>query len=521
MTFADYTLIFASGALLGAAVYYFVRARGEKAALRRNAETARGLEQVFNSITDYIFILDNSARIVRANAAAAEKLGLKPEEITGKPCFEPISGAAPLAENSPYALMLKDKKPHTAEMQETVLGLPLLVTISPILDGNGGLAGAVHIGKDLSEKKELENRLLQLGKIDALGRLAGGLAHEFNNILSIISSAFYMLRARIPRDEETGSYTNSVHKAIASATDLTRHLLTLSQRQVLDLKPSDLSALAAETAQMLRKLLGEKTKVETSLPAGLPAALADPAQVNKLIMSLIAEETRENRAVAISTEAVVLRSYPGSAVDAPASAQFVRLTVSDSAHQIKPEDLPQIFEPYYAPKSISLAAAYGIARQHRGWIDVLETGGTVSFEIYFPVLAQLSPQPAPEIRKAREDKSLRILLAEDDEDLRILTEKALKNAGHRVWAADCAGKALDIYHEMDGEFDVLLSDVVMPDKSGVELAEAIRRVKPGLKVVLMSGYVDDRANLEAIQKKKYEFIYKPFDVNALLLKLRG
>lgn len=520
MTAAYCAVFFAAGALLGSSLFYFLRSGREKAALRRNSEITRGWEQIFDSITDYVFILDKNSRIVLANRAAAQKLNLAPGQIIGKTCFDLIHRSEAHPETCPYALMLKDKKTHTAEMKDTLLGLPLLVTVSPILDADGELTGAVHIAKDLSEKLELENRLLQLGKMEALGRMSGGLAHEFNNILSVISSAFYMLRARIPRDEETGSYTDSVHKAISSASNLTRHLLTLSQRQVLDLKPSDLSALAAETAQMLQKLLGEKTTVTASLAAGLPAINADPAQINKLIMSLLAEETPGNRAVVISTEKIALRHYPGSGETPPAPGQFVRLTVSDSAHGIKTEDLPHIFEPYYAAKSISLAAAYGIARQHQGWIDVLEARGTVSFEVYFPVSAQVAPRPEPEARRLPAEQNLRILLAEDDEDLRLLTEKALKKAGHQVWSADCAEKALKLYHELNGEFDVLLSDVVMPDKSGVELAEAILQVKPGLKVVLMSGYVDDRANLEAIQKKNYEFIYKPFDVNALLLKLR-
>lgn len=476
--------------------------------------------QIFDSITDSILVLDADGRITAANKAARGRLEPRSGNIIGRNFQEVIryQGSAP--EACARTLLFKDGLAHTAEVTETGTGLPLLVTVSPVFDKMGRLAGAVHIAKDLSAKKELETRLLQLGKMDALGRLSGGLAHEFNNILSVISSAFYMLRPLLPRGGDAEEYSDAVQKAISNASNLTRHLLTLSQRQILDLKPSDLSALAGETAEMLKKLLGEKTTIETSLAPGLPPAKADPAQVNRLIMGLLATEAGGPRSVSLTTETVVLGNYPGADAAAAAPRLFVRLRVSDSAHAIKPEDLPHIFEPYFSEASLGLAVSYGIARQHQGWIDALESKGLASFEVYLPACGETEKPQDQKPRQKEPQKSLKILLAEDDDDLRILTEKALSKAGHRVWAADCAGEALDLYHRLDGDFDALISDVVMPDKSGVELADAILAAKPGLKVVLMSGYVDDRASLESIQRKNYEFIYKPFDVDALLLKLR-
>jgi PAS domain S-box-containing protein len=515
---AGYAAFAAAGFLALAAGFYFAARR---ARLFSPSGLAGGWEQIFDSITDPILILDSGCRITAANKAARGRPGAGNGNIIGRRCAEVLRYQGAAAEACPDTLIFKNAAAHTAEVTETGTGLPLLVTVSPIFDKKGRLAGAVHITRDLSGKKELEARLLQLGKMEALGRLAGGLAHEFNNILSVISSAFYMLRPALPRGGDAEEYSDAVQKAISNASNLTRHLLTLSQRQVLDLKPCDLSALAAETAQMLKKLLGERTTVRTSLAPGLAPAKADPAQINKLIMGLLAAETGGARAVDLATETVMLGNYPGAAASASAPRLFVRLRVSDSAHAIKPEDLPHVFEPYFSAGSLGLAMAYGIARQHQGWIDALESKGGTSFEVYFPASGEEErPEEQKPRQKARPQKSLKILLAEDDDDLRLLTEKALTHAGHKVWAADCAGKALDLYHQLDGDFDALVSDVVMPDKSGVELADAILKVKPDLRVVLMSGYVDDRASLESIQRKNYGFIYKPFDVDALLLKLR-
>jgi CheY-like chemotaxis protein len=171
---------------------------------------------------------------------------------------------------------------------------------------------------------------------------------------------------------------------------------------------------------------------------------------------------------------------------------------------------------------MNLAIAYGIARQHNGWIDVAGDESGVTFEVYLPAAdAAGAPgtQAAP-AEKPRNARPLRVLLAEDDEDLRLLAARTLRKNGHEVFEADCAEKALEIFDSQKGNFDTLISDVVMPDKSGVDLANAIRGIKPDIDVILMSGYIDDKVHIDTIQNRGYKFIYKPFDVDAMLAMLR-
>ena len=489
------------------------------------AKALKSLDRVFDAIPDLVLVIDKDYNIVKVNRKMLQALGLTREEVEGRKCYAILHKTDAPRANCPCAMARRDNRPRATEIVDDVLGMLVEASCFPILDGRGAPTGALHIIKDLSSRKDHDGRLSQAGKMEALGRLAGGLAHEFNNILSIISSAFYMLRGRLDGSEAADEDVAAIQKAVVSASELTRHLLALSQRQVMDMKPADLNAIIKESAQMTRKLLGEETRIETILKSGLPPVSLDPAQFNKLLMNIIARAeppSGAKRSIELKTENLVLNDLSARAPGDAAAGNFVRITLKDTAYRIKREFINRLFEPYFEPRSMNLAIAYNIARQHKGWIDAVGDEDGVTFEIYLPAAPATGPAaaaqaPAPEIHPR---KALCILLAEDDEDLRVLTARALRKNGHEVFEADCAEKALKIFASRSGAFDTLISDVVMPDKSGVSLADDIREIKPQIDIVLMSGYIDDKVDIDKIEKKGYKFIYKPFDVDALLTMLR-
>lgn len=506
-------------ALAGAgALSWFAFRRGHSQA------TAR-MNNILDAMPDMIIILDKNQRVIRANTQALHAMGLPEREVLEKKCHELLHRSKAPPESCPCLRSMHDRQPHTSETEDTVLGIPVSITILPVLDAGDNVTHFVHVIKDISSRKNLENRLVQSGKMEALGRLAGALAHEFNNILSIISSAFYMLKTHISNNEGAKEDGAAIQKAIAAASDLTRHLITISQRQILDLKPSDINLLMKESVQLLSKLLGEHTRIETDFKNNLPVITGDPAQLNRLLISILLpseQNAAKQRAVLLKTEEVELRDTPAvTALEAKTKRIFVKISVKDSAYSVKKELINHIFEPYFDSRSMSLAIAYNIAKQHGGWIDVLGEENGLTFEIYLPAAEQAISEEkhradAPKIRA----KILTILLAEDDEDLRVLTARTLRKNGHTVFEAGSAEQALEIFDKQKGIFDTLISDVVMPDKSGVDLADAVLKANAAINVILMSGYIDDKVHVDTIQKKGYKFIYKPFDVDALLTMLK-
>lgn len=513
-----FTLVLSVGAALAGLAYLSFR--------KALSRALKSMDQVFDAMPDMMLMIDRDYTILKANRKALLTLGLSRNEVIGRKCYSLLHEAGTPPADCPCAMSKTDGKAHTAKMSETVPGMTVEAACLPVFDERGGLAGYAHIARDIAGRKSLEKRLFQAGKMEALGRLAGGLAHEFNNILSIISSAFYMLRSRLDQSETAKEDGAAIQKAISAASDLTRHLLTLSQRQLMDLKLTDLNNIIKESMQIINKLLGENVKIATDLKTGLPPVMGDPAQLNKLFMSMLihAEPAKGvKRSISVKTENLTLSDFsahvPG---DATLTRPFVRVRLTDTAYSVKKELLSRIFEPYFESRSMNLAIAYGIARQHNGWIDVMGDETGVTFEIYLPAAGGESPAEAPAAAAAnpRPARPLRVLLAEDDDDLRVLTARTLRKNGHKVFEADCAEKAFEVFDSQGGEFDALISDVVMPDKSGVDLADAILKIKPDIGVILMSGYIDDKIHLDTIRKKGYKFIYKPFDVDALLAMLR-
>jgi PAS domain S-box-containing protein len=396
-----------------------------------------------------------------------------------------------------------------------------------------GHPSLLMIAQDITEQIQLQNQLQQARKMEAMGQLAAGVAHDFNNILLVVQGNASLLLASKPPDSEEAKPLQNVCAAAERASRLVRQLLTFSRQQALELRPLNLRETLGTVSEMLPRILTESVKLTINTPASLPNARADSAMMETLLMNL-ATNARDSMPdgghLTITAEAVQLSAAnAGSNPDARAG-QFVRLAVSDTGCGIPPEILPRIFDPFFTTKPVGkgtglgLATVYAIAKQHHGWVDVCsKIGEGTRVLIFLPVLTTCAPQaessaPAPKSVKGGRET---ILVVEDEPDLRDLVAQVLKSRDYRVITAASGAKALETWAQRDGEIDLLLTDMVMPDGlTGRKLAERLTQEDPHLRVIFTSGYTAGLPGTDLESVAEGNFLAKPYRPATLLQVVR-
>ncbi|MDE2490038.1 MAG: response regulator [Elusimicrobia bacterium] len=372
----------------------------------------------------------------------------------------------------------------------------------------------------------LTDELRQAHKMEAVGRLAGGIAHDFNNTLTTIKGYAEMLRAGAGT-AEARTDAAEVLKAVDFAASLTRQLLAFGRRQMLVPRPLDLAEVVRGAARMLTRLIGEDVRLVVELPDSPLPVYADPSQLEQVLVNLALnarDAMPDGGALTVRAREAAESEVPPDEDGAPASGRYIALSVADDGVGISPEILPHIFEPFFTTKEkgkgtgLGLATVYGVVAQSGGRLScesAPERGTT--FRIWLPRCeAALRPAAAAETVSDLRGRG-RVLLVEDDAAIRQMLARALKTAGYEVAAAANADEALSL--EAGREIDVLVTDVVMPGRNGRQLAMALEKRRPGLKVLYMSGYTDDAAFRSALRPGT-AFLQKPFNPSDLCRKLK-
>jgi two-component system, cell cycle sensor histidine kinase and response regulator CckA len=396
-----------------------------------------------------------------------------------------------------------------------------------------GLPSLLMIAQDVTEQILLQNQLQQARKMEAVGQLAAGVAHDFNNILLVVQGNASLLLASKPPDSDEAKPLRNVCAAAERASRLVRQLLTFSRQQALELRPLNLCETLATIADMLPRILTETVSVTLHAPPTLPGIRADSAMLETLIMNLAInarDAMAEGGKLTISAEPVEL--HPGQIGSDPDArpGHFIRLSVSDTGGGIAPEVLPRIFDPFFTTKPVGkgtglgLATVYAIAKQHHGWVEVSsQVGQGTNVMIFLPVLATAAPPPDAEPAPAKAVQGGRetILVVEDEPDLRDLVAQVLKSRDYRVITAASGAKALETWAERDGEIDLLLTDMVMPDGlTGRKLAERLTSEDPHLRVIFTSGYTAGVPGTELENVTEGNFLAKPYRPATLLQVVR-
>ena len=397
----------------------------------------------------------------------------------------------------------------------------------------GGREAELVLALDVTERRTLEGQLRQSQKMEAVGRLAGGVAHDFNNILTVIQTAAEFLLADLEAGDPRRSEAAEIHDAARRATGLTRQLLAFSRQQLFELRMLDLNEVVRPLEPMLRRLVEANIHVVTRLAPDLGAIEADTTQIEQVILNLVLnarDAIAGSGTILIETANVVLDdTYPRSLLVSQPGPHVV-LTVTDTGRGMDAATQAKIFEPFFTTKDmgqgtgLGLATVYGIVKQLGGQIWVYsEVGQGTTFKLYFRRQEAALPVPAPAGPAAgparRAPAGARILLVEDDAPVRVAIRRVLERHGYDVMEAESAPEVPAILSRPHHGVDLVLSDLVMPGMTGIELRHAVERIDPTIPLLLMSGYSHEAITRLASREVLGPLIEKPFTVERLLRKI--
>ncbi len=508
------------------------RREAEDAARRAN----ENLRLLIDGVRDYAMLVVGPDGVVATWNAGAQRLkGYAADEIIGKSfsCFyapDEVAAGKP-ARDLATALARGRTAEEGWRLRKDRTRFWASAVLTPLYDAAGVHVGFAKVTRDLTEWRRLEEQFRQAQKMEAVGRLAGGVAHDFNNVLSVILSYAEAIEDGLGPDEPMRADVAEIRRAGDRAAQLTRQLLAFSRRQVLDARVLDLSQAVAAMGNMLRRVLGAGISLTTLLATELWSVKADAGQIEQVVMNLAVnarDAMPKGGRLTLETENAELDEEYARLHHDLEPGSYVMLAVSDTGTGMDKETLARIFEPFFTTKEtgrgtgLGLATVFGIVKQSGGHIWVYsEPGRGTTFKIYLPKVsgaadAHPSVRPPPESVGGTET----ILLVEDDEQVRTVACGILRRNGYVVLEAPNAGEAILICEEHGAKIHLLLSDVVLPRMSGGQLAERLLTSRPEMKVLFMSGYTDDAILQHGVLDSGVSYLQKPITQGMLTRKVR-
>jgi two-component system, cell cycle sensor histidine kinase and response regulator CckA len=502
-----------------------------EAALR---ETNAKLEAVIHTSPLAITSVDAEGKVLGWNAAAERIFGWKAEEVLGQPIptVPPDQRAELLESLARVAQGQTESGVARRRLRKDGSLVDLNIWTSPVRNRNGEVDAFLVILADVTQRNLLEEQFRRAQKMEAIGRLAGGVAHDFNNILTVITGYGQMALEQVTNDPGLQSSLQEILKASDHASALTGQLLVFSRHSVVNRVVVDLNEVVARLEKMLRRIIGEDVELVTAPQAGLGKVLADAAQMEQVIMNL-AVNARDampgGGRLTIETLNVELDSWYAETHVGVQEGEYVMLAVSDTGKGVPPEARVRLFEPFFTTKErgkgtgLGLSTVYGIVKQSGGHIWVYsEAGHGATFKVYLPRVTEEQPVQEPVRETAALERGAEtILLVEDEIGVRALVREVLRQTGYTVLEATDVDDALRICREYAGHIHLLLTDVVMPIMSGRELAERAASIRPELKVLYMSGYTDSVVLHHGVTSRDTQFLQKPFTPKTLASKVRA
>jgi PAS domain S-box-containing protein len=384
--------------------------------------------------------------------------------------------------------------------------------------------------ESLEELKRTQGQLLHAQKMEAVGRLAAGVAHDFSNLLTAIMGFGQLLEGALAPDDPRRMDAQEILNAGQRATSLTSQLLAFSRRQVVQPRVLNLNSLVADTEKMLRRLIGEDVDLIIILDATAGWVKADPGQMQQVIMNLAVnarDAMLEAGSLTIRTQNVTLNQEQCALLHQGRPGQFVRLSVMDTGMGMDKETLQHLFEPFFTTREggtgLGLSVVYGIVQQHEGWMSVQsEPGQGATFRVYLPTFSPTEQKEAQETVPLEElqGHGQGILLVEDDQLVLGVTARMLSDGGYVVFEATTVREALEVFERQRGKIHLLLSDVVLPDGTGLQLADQLLPRKGGLRVLLSSGWSDDKSRWSLARERGFAFVQKPYTWGQVLQSIR-
>jgi len=486
---------------------------------------------IFDGAADAIFTKNMQHRYVMCNKTCSKMFALPCEEVIGKTDFELFPEP-----NARQNKMADDRVLQGEIIQEEYTKVcddrtySFNITKVPLYDEKGEIYGICGIARDITEHKVLERQLILAQKMEAIGTLAGGIAHDFNNLLTAIFGHIQLAMASM--NPQVPGYKNliEVEKAAERAAKLTRQLLAFGRRQILEPRLRDINEVVGEVVKILERVIGEHIRLKVRCSPDIPPVRVDPGQIEQVLMNLAVnarDAMPKGGELLIGTEQVSLdqafsRTHPGTL-----PGEYVLISIKDSGIGMDEETLGHIFEPFFTTKEsgkgtgLGLSMVYGIVQQHGGCIEVSSHPGRGSeFRIYLPAQMgqQTADEKAPSITVTGGHET--ILVAEDEPSLRVLCKELLEQLGYRILLAADGEEACRIFESHKDEIPLVVLDLVMPRLGGKETFESIKRLKPELKVIFVTGYSTEAIHDDFSAAEGHTLIQKPYRIDVLAGKIR-
>ncbi|HAN05363.1 MAG TPA: hypothetical protein DCQ25_09000 [Elusimicrobia bacterium] len=498
----------------------------------RHAERERLMRAIEQS-SESVLITDAAGGIQYVNPAFERITGYSRAEVTGKtPKILKSGGHGPEFYRELWSEISAGKRWEGRMLNRRKGGGTYTeeVVISAVRDAGGRIVNYVSVRRDITEALRLEEQFRQAQKMEAVGQLAGGVAHDFNNILTAIKGYCSLLAPALPERSRAREDAAEILAAAEKATSLTRQLLAFSRKQIMVPRVVDLNKIIGDMIKMLRRLIGEEVSLTTRLHHAPCLVKVDPGQIEQVILNLVlnARDALNGKGeIALETLVRGLSDNTGAAVKAP-GGKLVCLKVRDNGCGMSDEIRGHLFEPFYTTKGpakgtgLGLSVVFGVIKQSGGEVEVESSTDKGSvFTLCFPAAAPEEAGRAPAVVAAAvQGGGETVLIVEDEETLRRLGERVLSDAGYLVLGASSADEAMEVMERRKRPVDLLVTDVVMPGRSGRELALELARRKLCPRTLYMSGYTDEAIVKHGVLEPGIAFLYKPFSPGALETKVR-
>jgi PAS domain S-box-containing protein len=506
-------------------------------------EELRESEKKFRSLVDNmgegVGVVDPDENFIFVNPMAEEIFGVDAEHIIGHSLndfttpeqYDMIRSQTAKRKNGTQSrYQLKIKRPDGDERY-------IFVTARPEFDSKGNMIDILGIFHDITEQKKLEEQLNQSQKLEGIGQLAGGIAHDFNNILTVIYGSAEMALRRLDQNSRPARDIRQVIKSSEKAENLVRQLLAFSRKQIIKPKVLDINESILNLQKMLGRVIGEDINIKLSLTKDITPIMADPSQLEQVLINLMVNardainqktDLASGKRITLKTEQVNLdqdfiASHVGSA-----AGQYILISVTDNGIGMDEHTRKKIFEPFFTTKEVGkgtglgLSTVYGIVKQNKGCIYAYsEPGVGTVFKIFWPIEeSTVTEMPKVKVVEAARGGDEIILLVEDDDHLKDMTAETLIDFGYTVYKASNGVKALELIKKEKIRPHILVTDMIMPEMNGKELAIKLKSIFSGIKILFCSGYSDETVIPQGSPGRELHFLAKPYSINILTRKIR-
>lgn len=501
--------------------------------LKESEKKYKKISQEFNAILDAIpdnlTLHEPDLSIVWANKGVAAGLGMEIPEIIGKNCYQLWHKRSIPCDVCPVQRSFLSGKLEN-DVSTSFDGRMWDLRAVPIKDENGDVLNVMELSRDITEHRRLEEQLRQAQKMEVIGQLAGGVAHDFNNILTAIIGYSNLIQMKTEKGGSLHGYTEQILTSAERAANLTHSLLAFSRKQVIALRPVDLNEIVSRVGKLLARLISENIELRTIFSEEDLNVMADSVQIEHVLINLVTnarDAMKDGGRLTIETSVKETNEEFLEAHDYFAPGIYAVISVTDTGTGIDENVKEKIFEPFFTTKEVGkgtglgLSMVYGIVKQHEGYIetDSSPDRGT-TFRIFLP-MTNVKPEKTHEpglldMRGGTET----ILFAEDDATVRKLTSDILRKAGYEVISVEDGEDALISFQDNKDRVQLLLLDMIMPKMNGKEVYAKASKINPGIKVIFLSGYTNDIINKKETGGKDIKFLLKPVSINILLGKVR-